>query len=492
MSSFLFAPASKAQESFLLSQSYLTIYGGAAFAGKSMCLLGSMLPIISNPGTRALVIRKTTKMLSGSGSLFDAAITLYSKVDPKLKIKTRDLRLVFSSGAEIQFTYLDKLADRQNLQGKEFSRICFDEGQQLDGDNVAYALSRLRSMLVDYPLQAYITCNPDPDSFLMPFVEFSLNPDMIPDSKVAQQERYYARDMNGLHFYADKQEAQRKHLPDSQGESPIKSYRFVPGKIYDNPIGLAANKDYISTLMALPPVEVKRLLHGAWVRESKSGYFKRENLTLVDAPNFSAFKRVRAWDLAFSTPSESRPNVDATAGVLMSKDKLSTYTLEDLVLIREKVNTVEETIFSTATKDGKEVTISLPLDPGATGGAYCKNLALRLSQLGYHVKLTRPEKSKLQRFLSFASACEAGFVSCVKASWTEGAFTELEKMDFTNNTHDDIADSISDCFYHLNQGIAALPTSFILPGMSTQIQQIPSRFGFQETRIPSELTVALN
>lgn len=122
----IFKPASHAQSQFLRSEAFLTLYGGAAFAGKSYCLLGSMLPLIEHPGTRCCVIRKTTKQLSGSGSLFDAAINLYSKIDPKLKIKSRDLTLVFSSGAEIQFTYLDKPADRMNLQGREYSRISFD------------------------------------------------------------------------------------------------------------------------------------------------------------------------------------------------------------------------------------------------------------------------------------------------------------------------------------------------------------------------------
>lgn len=124
-SNIVFSPASKPQSRFLLSTSFFTIYGGAAFAGKSMCLLGSMLPIINDPGTRAVIIRKTTKMLSGSGGLFDAAVNLYSKIDPKIKVKSRDLTLVFSSGAELQFTYLDKPADRMNLQGREYSRkVC--------------------------------------------------------------------------------------------------------------------------------------------------------------------------------------------------------------------------------------------------------------------------------------------------------------------------------------------------------------------------------
>lgn len=114
----VFAPVSKPQEVFLTSNDvYFTLYGGAAGAGKSAAILGAVLPICHHPGTRALIIRKTTKQLSGAGSLFDAAVQLYTKVDPKLKIKTRDLTLVFSSGATVQFTYLDKPADRQNLQG---------------------------------------------------------------------------------------------------------------------------------------------------------------------------------------------------------------------------------------------------------------------------------------------------------------------------------------------------------------------------------------
>ena len=412
-----------------------------------------------------MIIRKTTKMLSGTGGLFDAAINLYTKVDPKLKIKSRDLTLVFSSGAQIQFTFLDKPADRQNLQGREYSRIAFDECQQLDGDNVFYALSRLRSTLVNYPLQAHATCNPDPDSFLMKFVDFSLDENLIPNSDVRDKERYFVRDSFGTHFYDDKETACAKHPADANGNSPVKSFRFVPGKIFDNPLGLALNGDYISTLKALPPVESRRLLHGAWVRESKSGYFKRENVKMVDTVNFSAFKRCRAWDLAFSAPSEARPDVDATAGTLLSKDKASVYTWEDLVLVRDKVHIVEDTIFKTAERDGKDVLISLPLDPGATGGAYCRDLARRLSEQGYAVKLTRPEKGKLQRFLPFASAVEAGYVQCVKASWTDDAFSELERMDFSNNTHDDVADALSDSFYHLNQGIQ-LPTSFVLPDLS--------------------------
>lgn len=441
----------------------------AAFAGKSYCLLGSMLPIIHHPGTRALLVRKTTKQLTGSGGLFDAAINLYSKVDPKIKVKTRDLMIVFSSGAQLQFTYLDRPADRLNLQGKEFSRILLDEAQQLDGENVFYALSRLRSTLVDYPLQAFATCNPDPDSWIMPYVEHMLDEELVPIRKEVYGKRYFARESGKIVFYDTKEEAEV--IWGVEKDSPIRDYRFCPGTIFDNPVGLAQNESYISTLKALPRTEMLRLLHGAWVRESKSGYFKREWVGFVDTPNFKARRRVRAWDLAASEPSESRPRVDATAGVLMSKDAQSIYTVENVVTLRKRIHEVEQMIFATAASDGPDVIITLPLDPGATAGAYCKDLARRLSEKGYSVRLIRPEKGKLQRFLPFASTAEAGFVRVVKAEWTESFVNELEQTEFSNKTHDDQADATSDCFYQLNK-VTKLP-DFILPNMS-----IPSQNDF--------------
>ena len=478
-------PVSKPQEQFLNSSSWLTVYGGASFAGKSMCLLGSMLPIIHDPGTRAVHIRKTTKMLSGAGGLFDAAINLYSKVDPKLKIKSRDLTLVFSSGAELQFTYLDKPADRMNLQGKEFSRILFDECQQLTEENVFYALSRLRSTRVSYPLQAFATCNPNPDSFLLKFVQHLLDDNLIPIRQNEYKERYFARDSKGLTFFDTYQEALSVYPKDKNGETPIKSYKFIPGCIYDNPKGLEQNKDYISTLKALPPTECKRLLYGAWVREQKSGFFKREWIKFENYPNLLAKHRVRCWDLAFSEPSEANPDVDATAGVLMSKDQYSTYTVEDVVILRKRVFDVEKAIFDTAELDGRGCIIGLPKDPGATAGAYCQDLARRLSERGFVVKLIRPEKGKLQRFLPYASVAESGWVRVVRADWTEEYLNELEQTQFNNKTHDDMADASSDCFWLLNRS-QNLPT-FTLPQQEVQAQH----FGIQSTDFSTGLTVSL-
>lgn len=466
----VFAPASNAQAEFLTSTSFFTLYGGAVFAGKSMCLLGSFLPLCHHPGTRAICIRKTTKQITGAGSLFDAAIQLYSKVDPKLKIRSRDMILQFSSGATIQFTYLDKPADRMNLQGKEFSHIMLDECQQLSIDNVLYAASRLRSTIVDYPLRIVASCNPDADCWLRSWVEFALDERGIPIRKEKYSERYFVRTAGGMTWFDSLEEAQKVY--GTSDDAGIKSFKFVPGTILDNPIGMEKNKDYISTLKALPRVEMERLLLGSWhARESASGYFKREWVGMLNHASIHASKRVRAWDLASSLPSEVRPSPDATAGVLMSREKSGIVTIEDIKLMRNRIHEVEKLIFETAYQDSPEVTISLPLDPGATAGAYCRDLARRLSEEGYHVRLIKPERGKRQRFLPFASAAEARFVNVVKADWNEEFFLELEQMDFTNKYHDDMADACSDAFYTLNRS-QEIP-AFSLPDLSTA-----ASFGF--------------
>jgi predicted phage terminase large subunit-like protein len=470
MSNIIFSPVSKEQEAFLNSTSFFTLYGGSAGSGKSAAILGSILPICHHRGTRALIIRKTTKQLSGSGSLFDAAIQLFSRVDPKIKIKTRDLTIIFSSGAQVQFTYLDKPSDRLNLQGKEYSLIAFDECQQLSEDNVLYALSRLRSTLVDYPLRAIASCNPDYDSFLRSYVEFCLDERGIPkireDGKYP--ERYFYRTPTGVIWYNTLEEAQAAH--GSGQNSGIKSFKFIPATAYTNTVLLKTNPEYISTLKALPRVEMERLLLGSWyARETASGYFKREWVTMVDYPDISTTKRCRAWDLAFTKPSEAYPDVDATAGVLVSKNKSAYLTVENVVTMRDRVHEVERLVFETAYNDGRETTILLPLDPGATGGAYCRDLARRLGEKGYYVKLIRPEKSKRLRFLPFASMAEARAVHVVRADWNDSFFSELETMDFTNKTHDDMADACSDATYYLNRSIE-------LPNF--QIPTVPSGLNF--------------
>lgn len=214
--------------------------------------------------------------------------------------------------------------------------------------------------------------------------------------------------------------------------------------------------------LQLTTVVENNVLLGSWyARQQTSGLFKREWVQEVELPNGRAKKRIRAWDTAFSAPSEQYPNPDWTRGVLMSKDSTNVYTIEDVQSMRDRVHKVEQLIFETAIRDGQEVTISLPLDPAAAAGAYAKDLQRRLSEMGFNVRLSKPVKSKITRFAPFSSVAQAGFVNVVKADWNKAFYDELEIFDGDPKKKDDQVDCCSDAFLLLNKDLV-IPT-FSLP-----------------------------
>ena len=48
---------------------------------------------------------------------------MYKQVDPNIRIKNRDLEIIFSSGATLKFAYLDTPSDKYNYQGAELTFI---------------------------------------------------------------------------------------------------------------------------------------------------------------------------------------------------------------------------------------------------------------------------------------------------------------------------------------------------------------------------------
>jgi predicted phage terminase large subunit-like protein len=456
----------------------------AAGAGKSHCLLGSFLKFCHHPRTRGVIFRKTTKQLSNPGGLFDSAVHLYKQVDPKLKIKNRDLELVFSSGATLKFAYLDNPSDKYNYQGAELSWLGFDEIQQLSQENVIYLFSRLRSTTVDYKKQIVATGNPDFNSFIKDWVEFALDERGIPIRKDVYPKRYFAQVSGGGLEWADTRE-ELEVIHGTGPQSGILSFMFVPGTIYDNPPLMLADPSYISKLKALPLVEKERLLYGSWyARESASGYWKRHWTNQVLIAPLNVKGRVRSWDLAFTQVNESgSKNPDYTAGVLLSKSQTGRYTVENIIRLRDRAHIVEEMIISTAKDDGHRVIITLPNDP-AGGGAYVRGIQKRLSELGFVCRLVRPTKGKIQRFAPFAATAEGGFIDVVIGEWNNDFHNELETFDGSNKYKDDQADGCSDAFHTLNKEVN-LPL-FTLPNM--QQSNGYSSLGFSQATLPVSST----
>lgn len=458
-------PASKKQEMFLNSDATITLCGGAAGSGKTFTSLLIALKFMMVPRSTGVIFRRTSKMLTAPGSIWHEAVGLYTQLVPGIKLKHRETEMTFPNGSVLKFSHMQHESNMYDHKGGQYSLVIFDEATDFSEEMVVYLLSRMRNANVNYTPQMFLMTNPDFNSFLRLWIQdYYLDERGIPVDEKAGHKRWYYRQGNTMLWYNTKEEAEAVHGVDA--DNGLGSFCFIGATCKDNPPLLKANPSYISNLMSLPRVEMERLLLGSWfARPEASGFFKREWCSEVNYPNALAKNRVRAWDFAFSLPSEQYPNPDWTAGVLVSKDKTNVYTVEDVVRIRERVHKVEELVFKTAMRDGQGVVISLPLDPAAAAGAYAKDLQRKLAEMGFSVRLSKPVKSKVTRFAPFSSLAQAGFVQVVKAEWNKDFYEELEIFDGepSKTKKDDQADCCSDAILLLNRE-QVLP-SFALPDL---------------------------
>lgn len=474
---YILAPASKKQEIFLNSDATITLAGGSAGSGKTYTSLLIALKFMQHPRATGVIFRRTSKMITSPGSIWHEAVNMYTSIyKTGLKIRHRENEIVFPHGAILKFSHMQHESNMYDHKGGQYSLVIFDEATDFTEDMVVYLLSRMRNAYVDYKPQMFLMTNPDYNSFLRLWIQdFYLDPlTGIPKEELAGVKRYFFRQGNTMLWYNSIEAAEEAHGKGTS--SGITSFTFIPATCKDNPPLLKAQPDYISRLMSLPRVEMERLLLGSWTaRAESSGYFKREWVEIVDNPNGRAKQRVRAWDFAFSKPSEQYPNPDWTRGTLMSKDASKVYTVEDMVSMRDRVHEVEKLIFKTAYEDGQDVIISIPVDPNAQAAAYAKDLQRRLAEKGFHVRLSKPVKSKLTRFAPFSSIAQAGFVRVVRGDWNREFFEELEIFTGENKREkDDIADTCSDCILILNKTVE-IPNMF-LPNLSTS-----NPFGFNQS-----------
>lgn len=468
----IIGPKSPKQYDFMHSDANITVFGGAAGAGKSYLGVMDYLKHIHLPTFRGLITRRTTPQLKGPGGIHDTCMKLFRLADPKVRWKDKDGKFVFSSGAEVFLRHFEMLASKDNFQGAQVNKFLVDEGQQYEEAMVVYLLSRMRNPdCPQVPPHIKITCNPDYDSFLRHWLDWWLDPDTgIPLPERDGKTRWFVRNNDKMQWADSWQEAYDKyHTPgldvDHVDQCRPLSFKFISANVYDNPVLCAIDPNYVSFLKGLGRVEKARLLHGSWLaREEGSGYFKEEWVPKIPMPPLHAGKRVRAWDISGTMPSDTNPEPDWTAGVLMSKDRNGMYTIEHVVRDRRRHGGVFDMILETAKQDGDDVTIIIPQDPGAAGKAYAAQLVRDLADYGFYARMKATNKSKVTRFAPFAAVAEAGGVQMVVGEWNNDYVSELVRFDGSRNIKDDMVDATSDAFNNLSTDIH-LP-DFTVPTMT--------------------------
>lgn len=319
----------------------------------------------------------------------------------------------------------------------QVSAFLVDEAQQFEESQVVYFISRLRTAAPMKPV-LMMTANPSYQSYLRVWLEKAgyLDDNGLPKPEMDGVRRWFVRVGNEMVWAATKEELEETYGADC---GPM-SFVFLPATCHDNPVLLSRDSSYVSKLKNLPRVEMERLYLGSWyAKESNSGFFKREWLGKVNLFEQDIVSYCRAWDIAGSLPSDSVPDPDSTAGVLMAKTKQGRYIICDVVRFRARFGEVMQRIIRTASEDPEGTQIILPQDPGAAGKAAAQMMIKELIEAGYYARMRPTNKSKIVRFQPVAAAAEAQLIDYVEAEWNDTYLDELELFDGSRKNKDDFS-----------------------------------------------------
>ncbi|MBR2346169.1 MAG: phage terminase large subunit [Clostridia bacterium] len=211
----------KRQKEFFASRARFTAYGGARGGGKSWALRRKLVAMcLRYDGLSCLLVRRTLPELKTNH-----VIPFLREYDGILSYSDSEKALLFPNGSRIALGYCAADKDALRYQGQEYDVIAIDEATQLSEFRFSIFKACLRGSN-DFPRRMYLTCNPGG----------------IGHSWVKRL--FVDRDFR-------------------EGENPD-DYNFIPARVFDNPILIEADPEYVSSLESLPERLRDAWLYGRW------------------------------------------------------------------------------------------------------------------------------------------------------------------------------------------------------------------------------------
>lgn len=209
------------QKLFFASRATYTAYGGARGGGKSWALRRKLVGLcLKYPGIRCLLVRRSYAELKSNH-----VEPLLREYQSLLTYRDSEKAILFPNESRICLGYCASMRDTLRYQGQEYDVIAIDEATQLSESQFGIFKACLRGV-GDYPRRIYLTCNPG-----------------------GVGHAWVKRLFIDRDFHA--------------GENP-EDYRFIPAKVYDNPVLLASSPDYVERLESLPTRLREAWLEGRW------------------------------------------------------------------------------------------------------------------------------------------------------------------------------------------------------------------------------------
>lgn len=261
---------------------------------------------------------------------------------------------------------------------------------------------------------------------------------------------------------------------------------------------MASNPEYVAFLEGLNDTDRAQLLLGNWkIRSKGANYFLRSWLQEVNRiPEGCTVQR--GYDLAATERSQVNKTPDATTSIKLYRDRNGYYYIagnyhenfyDDVEQVHgrvcKRVGDRDNVMLSQAKLDGDECVIILPVDPASAGKQVYTEMSKFFTGHGFRVKKdpVAGNKSKLTRFLPFATAAENGLIKIVRNTFDDKTYEwimkELESFDGERSTttrKDDFADCLATVFNYACT--SRTHKAFSLPSINA-----PSLLAAHKTRI---------
>ena len=339
-------PQAGAQSDFYESDAKLTIYGGAAGAGKTF---GSFLRHAKHmhiAGYTGAILRRTRVEITKPGGLWDSSFGVF----PHFGARSRggsDLDWILKhetgSRSRVQFAGVEYEKDIYKWQSTQLAGITIDEATHFTWKMVSYLMSRNRSVCGVRPFMD-LTCNPDPNSYLVNMtgewgsglISWWIDEDGFPDVTRVGKLRWLVRVGDSMLWSDTYDEAFQLAIENGFSERDAEyaptSVTFIPGNLDDNQKLMQANPEYRGNLMALSLVERLQLLGGNWRVSSDGGIiFQAEWFGEYDFSQMPG--RFDSIIIAWDTATKAEEENDFTAGVVLGVTKTHYYVID---VVRKK------------------------------------------------------------------------------------------------------------------------------------------------------------
>lgn len=266
------------QEDGLAIDVDILIFGGSRGGAKSFTSLMEALKDIKNPDFHATIFRKEKEDLQ---SLISDAYKVFSQFGTYNKAKD-DMTWNFKNGGWLKFSYFAGSYEdfKERFQGRQIAYICVDEGTQCPYDKFKYLLTNNRNAS-HIRNRFWITCNPDPESWVRKFIDWWIddNGNVISERNKAIRYCYMDGDSPDSIFWGNSRDEvyeQCKDIIDSMWNEKyaqmgytkkgmfIKSVAFVRSDVSDNKKLLSTDASYVANLAQQSEEQRMRDLLGNW------------------------------------------------------------------------------------------------------------------------------------------------------------------------------------------------------------------------------------